>query len=254
MIISAINRDQAVLDNIVSTLSQMRQGGTPLKPLVMDYTAASVTVSFYVDAAKTILLFSDDSTSHPTRFNAVAGRIIYTPQDESINFAPTPISDRYCLALYYVTATFSDATVKTYTYNNSANLVFQSVVVSSKDNPNFSTNDNSVVVIPKGQKEEGSEASDDYRFILPEYKLILQLVVYDWTNLSEAARLAKANEVNNLIRNALYADRYRGGNSALYDHDLDGTYVSKIELLPSKNTMKAALTVRCAFLATSTTY
>lgn len=253
MIVSTISRDAAILDNIVSTLGQLKDGTVANKPLTLDHVANTCTVDFYVDAAKTQLLFSENSTDNAGSFSTDAGRTIYTPPDPRINFAPT-ISDIYSQPLYYVTAWFSDATTIEATYANSANLVFQKITVASKKNPPFVTNGNELIIVVCGQKEEGSKAADDYRTITVEFEMYLQLTIYDWKNLSEFNREMARMNVNNLIRDALYADRYREHNATLVNNNVDGTYVGQIQAMESKDTLRGMLNVRCAFLTFSTTY
>src|SRR5690242_16648151 len=218
MIVSATSKQSAILTDIKTTLAQVKQGGKPNLKLVLDHTAEDseytpgCTVDFYIDADRTHLLFSENSINDADHFTLSAGRTLYTPPDEQLNFSPR-VSDQYAQPLYYVTATFSDAVVKNQTYRNVDNLLFQSVIVSTKRNPDFSTNDNTCIIVPTGETVKavpGSAVDDgdfggryDLSYALPTFELYLQVNVFDWENLSEENRVGQLTSINNMIRNAL---------------------------------------------------
>lgn len=253
MIVSAINRDTAIRKNIMDTLSQIKQGGKENIPVVIDTTESDVLVNFYVDREREQLLFSNSSGDFPERFAVKGSKTYFTPSDEQMNFAPT-ISDTFSQKLYY-TKTFINGDNPTLsTYRNVDNLLFQNVIVSTKRNPDFAQNDNTAIIVVSGEKIEEKQTSDDLAVAFPVYEVYVQLNIFDWSNLSEEKRVDAAENVNNIIRDALYADRYRGGHATLFDQNVNGTYVGQIMILPSDAVLKAVLKIQCAFNVSSTTY
>ena len=251
MIVSAFSRDNAILQNIVQTLQQMKQGAVPNNRLALEHTASSCTVSFYIDEGRTHLLFTENTTANAGSFSTEGTRTYYTPPDQKLNFAPT-ISSVFAQPFYYVTAAFSDSVTLSPVYRNIDNLVFQQVVVSSKDKPEFTTSDNTAIVVAKGFKQEIRQNNDTIQYVLPLYDIYVQLNVFNWAGLSELQRVSQGQVVDNLIRNALYADPTRGSNCTFWSKDLYGTNVDSLRLLPSDAMLKAVIRVHCAYQTAGT--
>lgn len=252
MIISTIDRDGAILNDIVTTLQQIKQGGVPNRRLPIMHVDDLCTVSFYVDAAKTNLLFTENSTDHASSFTIEGTTTYYVPPDEKINFAPA-ISDAYSQATYYVTVVFADETTLNLTYRNSDNLLFQQVIVSSKKTPEFSFASNTAILTPNQQKVVTTKANDDRAYVLLDYDLTIQMTKFQ-CGLTDQSRVLALLTVNNLIRNALYADRYRNGNATLYDENVNGTFVSPAQQLPSSELFKGSMKLQCCYMVASTAY
>jgi hypothetical protein len=282
------NREANLLTNIRATLSQIKDATKANLPLVLQHSligggggigfstlddatyvaltdaqyvalssvsggAVGCTISFYVDQAKSILLFTEDSVTNPSSFATNLSRTIYTPPDAKIN-ASTGISTTAAQELYYVTATFGDGIVINTTYRNADNLLFASVIVATKPNPQFSTNDNSCVIVCGEPQLRESKDSDDRGYVIVPYDLYLQLNVFDWSNLSEENRTLVRIKAENLIRLALYQDRYRNHNAALYSPDIQGTGIGRIKPLESKAVLQACIKVQCAYMTESQNY
>ncbi len=278
------NREANLLTNVRATLSQIKDSSKANVALVLQHTLLSsvegfanlddasyvnltdpqyallpdtstigCTISFYVDAAMSILLLTEDTLNNPSSFSTNLSRTLYTPPDSKMN-ASSGISTTAAQPLYYYIATFSDSTVLTGTYANSKNLLFASVIVATKPNPQFSTNDNSCVIVPGDPMLHESKEADDRGYVVVPYDLFLQLNVFDWTNLSEENRTIVRIQAENLIRLALYQDRYRNHNAALYSPDIQGTGVGRIRPLDSQALLKACIKVQCAYMTESTNY
>lgn len=260
MIISAENKEQAILTNVRLTLEQIKQGGKANQKLVLEHISIvddeylpNCTVDYYIDSERTQLLFSEDTDANPDSFSTQGTRTLHTPPDEKINFAQG-LSNQFAQALYYVTATFSDGEVIEQTYRNIDNLMFQSVIVTTKANAKFITNDNSVMIYPRSESISNYAANDDLTFATFPMDLYINLNVFNWEKLSEENRWIEGQNVTNIIRNALYADRYRDGNCTLLDKDLQGTNVGNITILPSDAVLKGKIEVKTAFYVSPTTY
>lgn len=280
MRITANNRDQAILANLIQTLSQIAPSSHMNAPMVIERTAngfsfatlsseefnaltsvqfsgmsspAVWSVSFYVDPGRTQLLFTEDSNANPTSFSTLGTRVFYVPPANKLNAANGLSSVDY-QPVYYVTILFNGVTNLLTTYDNSQNLLFQSVIVSNEKNPKFVSNANLCVIVPCDDMNDNSRSNDTYSMVTLTFDLYLQLLIYDWTNLSELNRTNIRMNVQNLIRNALYNDRYRNGNSCLRDRNVDGTFVGQIKPIASSDVLKASLRVQCAFLVTPSTY
>lgn len=253
MIISAINRDAAITQDIVATLEQIKQGGKPNKPLVLNHASGDTCmVDFYVDVEKTIPLFTENSNDNPDSFGVSGGRTIYTPPDEKINFAPA-VSKTYSQPTYYVTASWGeyDPTVINLTYPNRDNLLFQSVLVTTDKNPSFTANQNTAILIAPTVRVVNTRANDDRAYVILEYELRVQMAQFQ-CGFSDEDRVLDLMAVGNMIRNALYADRYRGGNCTLMDENLNGTFISPATPLPSTDLLKGSMRIQCVFVAAST--
>src|ERR1041384_7417131 len=118
MIITAANIDSAILNNIVSVLSSIKDGTKANIPLVVDQhwlditedfidlddeqfeemsisefealvtdgSFTKVTVEFFTDSARTVQLFSKNTQDDPEFFTVAPGiRLIFTPTDAIIN-------------------------------------------------------------------------------------------------------------------------------------------------------------------------
>ena len=252
MIISAANKDSLILTNIVDTLAQIRIGGVAMVPLVLEGTG-DVDLTFYVDAEKTTTLFTDSSTDHPERFTVNGTKTIYTPPDEEINYTQDALSALYSQKTYYVSAVVGTSTINT-TYANSKNMLFRSVIVASKKNPDFSTADNTAIIVPQPAKE----VPNPYAFhstVQTAYDVYLQLTLPNLTNLSEESKVHTANLITNVIRLALYIDKYRGGNCCFLDKDVDGTLVESCEIMESSGMIfRGKVRVRTAYMSSTTTF
>lgn len=255
MIVSAINKEQAIVTNIKQTLQQLKQGGKDNLPIVLNHTFNNKwDISFYVDPERTQLLFSENSTDDPDSFTAQANRTLYTPPDQLINFA-AGISEQYAQPLYYYTATFHGGDpIITGVYRNIDNLVFQSVIVTTKANAKFVTNANTCMIYPRPSEGRPYGGSDDLIFEIMNIDLFMQLLVYNWANLSEEVRWQTAQNTANLIKNALYVDPTRDDNCTVFDKDLQATDIDNIQVLPSDDLLKLSMRVRCCYRASSTTY
>ncbi|MDF2434498.1 MAG: hypothetical protein JWP44_4129 [Mucilaginibacter sp.] len=251
MLVSAFSRDNLILTNIIQTLQQMKQSGVANKPLVMPHTATSVTVSFYTDQQRSSLLFTDTSVANPSRFTVQGTGTFYVPPDSLLN-AASGLSTTLAQATYYVTATFSDAVVQTLAYRNAANLVFQQVIVASKENPSFTGTENTAIIVPGKVDTQVRPTNTEVIYNIPNFNLYVQLNVYDWTNLSEQNRLVQYQVYGNLIRNALYTDAYRNGNATFWTKNINGTNVDSLKPLPSKDLMRGIIKVQCAYQAFGT--
>lgn len=282
MIFTALNRDVAILSDISATLSQLKDGAKANGPLVLNHdsnfdlafnaldttdfltlstdqflvmptNADGLTVQFYSDKAKENLVFTDTSAGDEGAFVHQAGRIFYSPPDSLINDADG-LSTTLCLPLYWVTATYADSTVLNLTYKNASNLLFTQVIVASKEDAKFVGNDNYAILVPAERKTINVPDNDDRAYEIVSWELRIQMNVLNWTNLSEQVREAARNNAYNLIRLGLFQDRYRSGNSCLYDKNINGTYVSPIKPLPSPDVLRAKMTIQCAYLSTPSTY
>jgi hypothetical protein len=269
-----------ILSNLIQTLSQIAPSNNLNAPLVIEQTPSGFSfatlsseefaaltsvqfsglsspavwsVSFYVDPGRTQLLFTEDSNANPTSFSTLGTRTFYVPPATKLNTAAGLSTTDY-QPVYYVNVLFNGVTTLTTTYDNSQNLLFQSVIVSNDKSPKFASNANLCVIVPCDDVNDNSRSNDTYSTVTLTFDLYLQLLIYDWTNLSELNRTNVRMNVQNLIRNALYADRYRNGNSCLRDRNVDGTYVGQIKPLASNDVLKASLRVQCAFLVTPQTY
>jgi hypothetical protein len=254
VIVSPINRESAILRNIVDTLKQIKVGGKRNNPVVVEGDV--LAISFFVDEARAQLLFADNHDDHPERFITEGRRTLYYPQDEELNFAPK-LSSTFAQPLYWVTASRgngSDTDDVKLVYRNVDNLLFQSVIVASKGNPSFATNENTAIVVPAPEKADVTPANDDRVYVTTAYDIYLQLLVFNWQDLSEHQRMDQLFTAQNVIRDALFRDRYRDGNSTFLDRNVNGTWVGSIEPLPSEAMLKAVIRVQCPFLADSTSY
>ena len=277
-IITSINRNSLILANIQATLQQIKVQGVPnqrlalgepisglgLYELTLDQlyslTLADLaslqlgtltcTVDFYVDEAKTNLLFTENTVENPSDFSIINNKLFYTPPDSLINCAAdTDISNTLNQYIYYVTVAYSDGTIFDLIYKNVNNLLFQQVIVASKVEPTYAGNGNVGVLTVNPEAQFGTKNSDDRRWNLPSYDLTVFINILDWQNLSELDRISAYQNNSNIIMNALMKDRYRAGNSALHDKDLDGTAVFSMKPLPSKDRMKGILKINCAYFS-----
>lgn len=260
MIQSATNKEIAIVTDIRKTLEQLKKGGVPNQKLVLEYInthaneySPDCLVEFYVDADRSQLLFVEDTDSNAANFSTQGTRTLYQPPDEKINFS-AGISEQYAQPLYYVTAIFADGKEINTTYRNVDNLVFQSVIVTTKANAKFSTNDNTCMIYPRTESIDNMQQNDDLAYALFPMDLYIQLNVFDWEKLSEENRWAAGQSAANLIRNALYQDRYRNVNCTFYNKDLRGTSVGNCTILPSDAVLKVKVEVKCAFYVSSSTY
>lgn len=333
MIISVIDRDKAILENLITTLEQTKQGGVANQRLVLNkklstiYTnrtsnvgaqntfnilsdgnapipsgfgpgwlvkyyndtfavltwdpdtlsgtvdgvflgameggntiylfetaATTCTVNFYVDSAKTLLLFSVNNTDYPEAFTVSGDKTFFVPADEWINFAPG-ISTTYSQKLYYWTAVFGDSTTLTDVYRNSKNLLFESVKVYSKANPASETNENLAYFVPSKPHEEvrNSKTSDDRAYVIVNYDLYVSLNSSE-CDLDETAAILLGYTISNLVRNALYTDRYRDHNATLLNENINGTFVSPLVVMPGDGYFLGMMKVQCVYEVESTSY
>ncbi len=229
MIISAQNTDQLILSNIVKTLKQVRLGGGACIPLIIQ-GQGDISVDFYVDAAKTKLLFSDNSTDSPAQFTTSGTITKYVPEDIKMNYTNEALSDVFCQELYYVTVTLNGEEVNQ-TYRNEDNLLFN-VIVSTKPNPQFSTNDDTAIIVPVSSVEEPRQ-NMYISYIFQEFDVYLQLTAPNLTDLSELERVNTGYLATNILRRALYFDPTRGHLACFYNKDLDGTSVQECKSMSS---------------------
>lgn len=281
MIVNDLSKDALILQNILSTLRQTKPSGQANVPLVIDHVAtcggdglntlsleeletetleelasieidggAQCTVVFYTDEARTDLFFTQNTTDNASNFTVSKGRTLYTPPDSLMNNAGN-ISTTMAQPIYWVTVIFCDGTVKKTAYRNVDNLLFQNVLVTSKPDPKFATNDNCCIVYPKGQRIEIRQTNAPIDYIILDYVLYLQLNIFGWKDLSESDRVIRGYSFNNLIRNALQSDTSRGGYCTFFNKDLNETYVGNIDLRQSEAVLKGSLKVQCCYQGAS---
>ena len=282
MLITPVNADNAILQNIKQTLEQIKLSTDLNQPLVVDHAVKdsedfetlstvefdalttgqfdelpiediSLTVMFYADKEKNTLVFSDDSLTNPDRFILKGTKTLYTPPDSLMNTG-TNLDSTCFLPLYYVTATFSDGITRNLTYRNVDNLLFQKVMVSTKKDPEFGTNDNVCVLVPGLQQLKNVKQSESRGYMIMPFDLYLQMDFMERKNLTEEALVIRANALANAIRLALYQDRYRNGYAVLFNEDIDGTYVGQATVQPSKAYLRAKLCVKVARMVAPNTY
>lgn len=254
MIITSVGKDTAIRQNIINTIAQIVEGGAGNKRLVLPHNdPLHVVVNFYADESMLHLVFSEDSNVEVASFNLQSTYVQYTPPQSKINFTPEGVSTLYCLPLYWVKATFEDGTSVTTTYKNKQNMLFESVISTPSEEPAYGQNADSVYVVPKGRTLVNPKYSDDLRWVILNYVLIVPFNIFaESTNLSEDEKLSVAENWFNSIADALYTDRYRNGNCTFLDKDLDGTEVDRMEIDSAHDCMKCR--VRCCYMASSTAY
>jgi len=284
-LIQTQNLNTANLQNIISWLEQIKMSGQqnarlPLGPIpqldgsvfdledltllqlnevtvqeleTLPFSVLDCTISFYTDAAKTNLAFTDSTAADEAAFTTVGVNRFYTPPDSLINNA-TSLSTTLCQPEYFVTATFEDGSVFNTTYNNSKNLMFQSVIVASKPNPQFATATNQAIIVPMGEKNERIKSSGDYDYQLCTFDVYAQLNISNWGGLSEVERITQQQQVVNAIRNTLYIDRYRDSNATFYNKDICGTWVGEMKPIKSDALLKCMVQVKTASLVGSTDF
>ena len=285
MLVTSNNTNSAILTNIVGVLSQIKQTGKANVPLLIDTVSVAVddllgfdtldsleftnfntaefidldsgstdyTVSFYLDHALTNLLFSDTTAANPSHFSYQSGKVFYTPVDTGMNDA-TGVSTAKSQPVYFVHVTSSAGLDTVIQYRNALNLMFQTVKVSCTKNPTFTTNDSAAIVVPGSEDQDQIGMSSDLAFLTSTFDVYLQLPIYNWANLSEQVRIAQSQQAENLLRNGLYADRYRNGTCTTKDRNLDGTWIGNIRLLPSDALLKAVVKMKTVHFASATTY
>jgi hypothetical protein len=210
-------------------------------------------ISFYTDAAKTILAFTDNTGANPADWAIIGKKLFYTPPDSLINNAPG-LSTTLCQPLYYVTATYTDGTVFETTYKNSANLMFQSVTAASKGSPQFAKDQNQAIIVPSGEKSERKMVAGDFNYLLSTVDIYVQQNILNWDGLSELERLTAQQQVVNTIRNSLYIDRTRNGQCCFHDKDIRGTGVGDMKVIKSDALLKCCVQVKTATLVNSNGY
>lgn len=255
MIIDVTNKESLILDNIIQTLSQIRLGGVPMAPLIIDSTSdTSIQVYFYSNAGMSNLLFTRDNSTHQELFTALQNKTSFAVPDEDINFTEDALSPYFCLSTYYTRIVVNGQTTQG-TYNNRQNLLFKSVVVATKPDPVFSTNDDSAIIVPVSADEKPGKTNSHYSWILPAFDIYLQLTTPNLTGLSERVRVDTAFLATNVIRIALYKDANRGGNCTFFDSELNGTLVRQCNPLASGDMFfRGVIRVTTCYMASATTY
>ncbi len=255
MIISAINKSSAILQNLVDTLSQIRVGGQAVRPLVIDRKDYSlINVAFYVDKEKTELLFQENTTDFPDSFVASQNKTLYSPSDVKLNFTQNALSALFAQKLYYVTITIDSTTVINTSYDNSKNLMFTDVIISTQKNPVFNTDSDTAIIVPT-QEDERPAKEAFHSLVIPNYDIYLQITAPNLTNLSEKDRIDMANKATSIMRLALYKDPNRDGNCTFYDQNLDGTYVGRVEVMPTSGKFfNGVCRVQCCYMAANTVW
>ena len=248
MIVSPQNKESLILANIISTLSQLRLGGQPTAPLIIS-SLGDMTIDVYVDAAYTTLLFSENTTDNAENFSTVGDKTLYAIPDAKMNYTDDSLSLKYCQPTYYVIITIDEYTILKMTYNNRQNLLFKSVIVSTKKEPEFSTNDDSVIIVPVGSTEI-PYPSAYFSHVFPEFNCYLQLTTPNLTDLSELDRINTAYLSQNIIRLALSKDTSRGKSCTFYDSAIDGTLVGSCDILPSTGMFfRGCVNVKCCYMS-----
>ncbi len=253
MIISCTNHEQLILENIISTISQIRLGGQATAPLIIP-SQDSIQVDFYVDAAKTVLLFSENSTDNAANFVSSQDKTLYYPPDLKMNHTEDALSVNYSQPLYYVDVIVDEYTTIEMTYNNRQNMLFQSVIVSTKKDPSFTTNDNSAIIVPAGTEEIPHEFMH-FTNVIPQWDIYTQLTSPNLTDLSEMDKVNLGYQVTNILRLALYKDPYRKSICTFYDNQLIGTLVEQATVMPSTGMFfKGNNRVKCCYTANATSF
>lgn len=279
MLLTSTNRNTAILQNIVQTLEQIKISGRTNQPvLIATYNSSALpldgfifldtaefndlddfefndldtsdsvtyTVSFYVDAARTSLIFTDTSSASPDKFQTISGRVFYSPADVGLNDNAS-VSTTKSQSTYYLTVTSTAGLNVLTTYDNSQNLLFRNAIVTSKPNPKFTIDANQAIIHPIGEVQEMLPVSGLHGHIIASFDLYIQQIVPDWTKLSEQNRIQYQQQAANMIRNALYADRWRGGATTFVSADLRGTAVKMYKPLISDAVLKGVIRVDCAY-------
>ena len=244
MIVSPQSRDVAILVNIVSTLQQIRPANKPLERVAVPSDTTSISV--YVDSGRTSLLGTDGQPF----ISVSGGRSWYTPSDQMLNGA-AGLSTTQCQSTYYMTCQPSATLLM---YRNLDNMLFSSVAVASKSDAKFLPAGNVAIIVPKPAKTVDSRGNSDIGMVLLDYELQVRLNVPNWQNLSEQVRMTTYMQNSNMIRLALMQDRYRGGNATLFDADIDGTFVSELTPLESKDVMRGKMRIRSAYWTSPSSY
>jgi hypothetical protein len=136
-------------------------------------------------------------------------------------------------------------------------LVFADVWVSTPPKKGAfpdATNENSAIIVPLEQKVLTRNWNSDIDYLVMPYEIYVQLLVYNWANLSEEQRIIQGMTAGNCIRNALYADRYRASNCTCYSSDLNGTFVSQFKMISSPDTLRGVMTIKCVSMITPESY
>ena len=285
MIVTSQNINTRVLSDIISTLGQMKISEQANRPLLIEQTqglgnptlswetlttaqwetltnvqfeqlgltGVVYSLTFFTDSELTRPLFTDDSGTSPSRFSVQSGKVFYTPDDSVLNNCPT-VSNQFAQSVYYVQVTSTAGLSKVVPYRNADNLIFQSVIVSSKPNPKFTTNENMAIVVPVSEKEYTLPMSGSVVQVVASYDVYLALTIFNWATLSEQERISQGQQINNVVRNALYSDRYRNGTCTFRDRDLDGTYVAEIKVQPSEAVLKGVVRVQCCWFVSTSGY
>lgn len=247
MISTPLNLDTPIRNNIVGTLLQLKNGTDINETLILEHHSTSVSVSFYLDAAKTQLVFTESSTAEAPNFTLNAFKTLYIPPDSKINFAPS-LSTTYAQPVYFVTATFSDGFVVNTSYTNRKNMMFQQVGIETDENSAMiARSDNTAYIVPGRRETKRMKISEDMYDVLLSYVIIVPLNNFqDFKNLSRETPVALADVWLGNITNALYTDRYRGGNCNFYSADLDGTQVVSATLNQKKGALRIEL--KCSYI------
>jgi hypothetical protein len=280
MIVTAVNNNTAVLQNIISTLSQIKVSGQANAAIQIDNQTAGTdpalglvtlsldelvnlsvtelaglpvtgsdvyTINIYSDQARSNLIVTDNSTANPNHFVVdLTGRVFYVPSDTGLNDAAT-ISTTASQPLYYLTVTSTAGLYAELAYNNADNLLFQSVIVSTTDKPTFTQNTNQIVIVPKGERQINMEVSGIHGHVIASFDVYVQQICFNWQNLSEQSRIQKQQQAANLIRNVLYLDRYRGATCTMLGAQLNGTLCKEFKPLASDAVLKGVMRVDCAY-------
>jgi hypothetical protein len=211
----------------LNTLTQEQLAQLPLDEL-------DASISFYLDAARTQLIFTANTGANASDFSINQNKLYFTPPDSLINSA-TALSTTLNQPLYYWTATFNDPYgEQTFgEYKNSLNLMFQSVICANKYPITFSKNENQAVIVPGVEKQDRKKSSDPVTYLISPFDVNLQLIIPRWDNLDEVIRIQTRQQVTNAIRTALYSDRGRGGYATFYDKEIAGTLVG--DFTPAKS-------------------
>lgn len=237
-------------------------------------TLPSVSISFYTDKALTQFAFTDTS---PTSFAISNGAIVYTPSDAVMNTA-VGISTTKCQPIYYYQITIADSLhpqlivqgmfgnlisqgfeegsgdPTTGVYRNIDNLLYQSAIVSTTLEPTFTLNENQAILVPGPQKLETFDSNYDFNYLIQTYTLVIQLILPEYTNLSEADRYQQGMNITNATRLALYQDRTRGGNATQFSKDVDATTVGQWQPIASDTVLTGRMSIACASMVGATTY
>ncbi len=244
MIVTPASRDVAILANIVSTLQQIRPSTKAMESISVPVGTTSIIV--YVDSARTTLLYTDSS---PTMTES-GNRYWWTPSDTELNGA-TGLSTSLCQPLVYLTCQPSGTQL---TYRNLDNLLFSAVSVATKDDPKFLPPGNVAFLLLKAARTIDRRTNDDLSQVLLDFSLNVRLNIPNWAGLSEQVRMTTFMATSNCIRLALMADRYRGGNATLYNADIDGTFVSELTPIESKDLMRGKMRIRSCYWTSPYSY